>query len=318
MRCAVHPDEEAVAICKACGAGVCPQCRSVIGGITYCYSCTVAGRYRQSLVPEQTMKLPPPPEPADALTRRLYGIGIVGLVLFGVSFHLIWAFGLFWATMPFLADSDIGPANVLLTVGFSCLALGMALSGFAFLGLQRHFGIGQGFAAAVSSFLFAWWPVTADLLKYTGLVLSDPYRTLLFLFPGPLYSAYVTLQAFGLTMIVVTLILWARALLAVRHPSRQDSAPMNACVLIIIAVLFTIFLLPIDLSSRVLYSLIFAPVEFFIFFVLALLLEPASLLIALLLYRVGRGITEKPAKRQERGRSPGKSANYPLQWIRRS
>lgn len=316
MRCSVHPDQEAVAICKACGGGVCPQCRSVIGGISYCYACTVAGRYRRSPMREPMKASLPPLDPADSLTRRFYGIGIAGLILFGVSFHLVWAFGLFWLATPSLWGLNYAATNLLLTVGFSFLAIGMALSGFAFLGLQRHFGVGQGFAAAASSFLFAWWPVTADLLKYTGLVLSTPFPVLL-MFPGPLYSAYVTLQAFGLTMIVVTMILWARALFAVRHPSQQDSVATNASVLIIVAVLFTIILIPIDLASRSIYTVVFAPVELPIFLVSALMLEPAALLIALLLYRARRGIGEKPTKRQQRIRPATKSLGNPLQWIRR-
>jgi hypothetical protein len=211
---------------------------------------------------------------------------------------------------------DYAGANLLLTVGFSFLAISMALSGFAFLGLDRHFGIGQGFAAAVSSFLFAWWPVTADLLKYTGLVLSTPYPVL-FMFPGPLYSAYVTLQAFGLTMIIVTTILWARALFAVRDASQQNSVATNASVLIIVAVLFAIILLPIDLASRSIYLAFLTPVELFIFFVLALILGPAALLIALLLYRARRGTSEKPTMRQQRVRPATKLFSNPLQWIRR-
>jgi hypothetical protein len=193
----------------------------------------------------------------------------------------------------------------------------LALSGFAFLGLQRQFGIGEGFAAAASSFLFAWWPVTADLLKYTGLVLYNPYRAD-FLFRGPLYSAYVTLQAFGLTMIVVTMVLWAHALFALRCPSQQSSVTMNAFALISIAVVFAVILLPIDIASRSFYALIFSPVEFFLFFVLALILEPATLLMVLLLHRVRHGIAEKPKKRQQNQRPTSRSTDYPLQWIRRS
>ena len=317
MRCSVHPDQEAVAICRACGGGVCPRCRSVIDGISFCYACTVAGRYRQSLVREPAKTTLHPLGRADALARRFYAIGMAGLALFGVSLHLVWTLGLFWATMPFLGGSEYAAPNFLLTAGFSFLAIGLALSGFAFLGLQRQFGVGEGFAAAASSFLFAWWPVTADLLKYTGLVLCNPYHAD-FLFPGPLYSAYVTLQVFGLTMILVTILLWARALFAVRYPSQQSSVAMNALALIGMAVVLTTILLLIDLASRSFYSLILSPVEFSIFFLLALILEPATLLIVLLLYRVRRGIAEKPTERQQGQRPASKAAGYPLQWIRRS
>jgi len=332
MRCAVHPNQEAVGICKACGAAVCPRCRNVIGGITYCNNCALfrgwlALRLRgepppPGLTPQETRLSPlkslPPLEPADAVTRRLYRIGIVGLILFGVSLHMVWAFGLFWAFSPSLWQLDYQGTGILLTVGFGLLATGMALSGFAFLGLQRHFDIGQGFAAAASSFLFAWWPISADLLKYTGLVLSASLLAPApFMLPGPLYSAYATLQAFGCIMIIVTVILWARAVFAVRRPSGQHSVVLNAYVLIMIAVQFSILLVPIDFASRAIYPLFFPPTEFFMFLLLAFILQPAALLIALLLHRVRRGIVEKPSERPQRQRLVGTSAGEPLQWIHR-
>jgi len=218
--------------------------------------------------------------------------------------------------MPSPGSQEYSVTTLLLTIGFSCLAIGMALSGFAFLGLQQQFGIGEGFAAAASSFLFAWWPVTADLLKYTGLVLHDPYRTG-FLLPGPLFSAYVTLQTFGLIMVMVTMVLWVRALFAVRESSQQSSVTTNASALIGWACVFAAVLLLLDLAFRPFYSHVFSPAEFFIYFVLALFVEPATLLIVRLLYRVRRGTTERPTERQHGQRSTSKAAGYALQWIRR-
>jgi dolichyl-phosphate-mannose--protein O-mannosyl transferase len=118
-------------------------------------------------------------------------------------------------------------------------------------------------------------------------------------------------------MMVVSLLLWVRALSAVRRPSRQNSTALNACVLIILGVLFAIFLLPIDLASRTVYFFFFSPVQFFIFLVLGLFLEPATLLITRLLHRVNRGIPEKSTERQQPERPTTKSTANPLQWIRR-
>jgi len=39
MKCATHPDIDAVGVCVNCGRAVCPTCRTVVGGKTYCPAC---------------------------------------------------------------------------------------------------------------------------------------------------------------------------------------------------------------------------------------------------------------------------------------
>jgi FtsH-binding integral membrane protein len=39
MKCATHPDIDAVGVCVNCGRAVCPACRTVVGGKTYCPAC---------------------------------------------------------------------------------------------------------------------------------------------------------------------------------------------------------------------------------------------------------------------------------------
>ncbi len=39
MRCAEHPQVEAVGVCQVCGRGVCSQCQRSVSGRTICYSC---------------------------------------------------------------------------------------------------------------------------------------------------------------------------------------------------------------------------------------------------------------------------------------
>jgi len=42
MKCAVHPDIDAVGACCSCGRLVCPECKVVIDGHIYCNRCVVA------------------------------------------------------------------------------------------------------------------------------------------------------------------------------------------------------------------------------------------------------------------------------------
>jgi hypothetical protein len=39
MKCANHPEKDAVGVCVSCGTGVCADCRNVVRGATYCEDC---------------------------------------------------------------------------------------------------------------------------------------------------------------------------------------------------------------------------------------------------------------------------------------
>lgn len=42
MKCLNHPEKDAVAVCVACGSGLCPDCRKVVRGAAYCEDCEAA------------------------------------------------------------------------------------------------------------------------------------------------------------------------------------------------------------------------------------------------------------------------------------
>lgn len=42
MKCATHPEIEAVGACCSCGSYVCPECRALIGGQIFCNRCVAA------------------------------------------------------------------------------------------------------------------------------------------------------------------------------------------------------------------------------------------------------------------------------------
>ena len=42
MKCATHPDVDAVGVCVNCGRAVCSTCRTVVGGKTYCPACAAS------------------------------------------------------------------------------------------------------------------------------------------------------------------------------------------------------------------------------------------------------------------------------------
>ena len=64
MKCAQHPDRDAVETCAACGGGVCEFCRTVVEGKVYCPPCVdqvVAGSATVASAPPQT----PPDAPVQ-------------------------------------------------------------------------------------------------------------------------------------------------------------------------------------------------------------------------------------------------------------
>jgi len=53
MKCAVHPEVEAIGACCSCGRFVCPECKAIINNQIYCSSC-VAARLDGGAWPGQT------------------------------------------------------------------------------------------------------------------------------------------------------------------------------------------------------------------------------------------------------------------------
>jgi hypothetical protein len=60
MRCAVHPDREAVGACCSCGSYICEECKVSIGSQLYCNRC-VQSRLKTGSWPGQTSIIQPYP-----------------------------------------------------------------------------------------------------------------------------------------------------------------------------------------------------------------------------------------------------------------
>jgi hypothetical protein len=54
MKCAVHPDREAIGACCSCGSYVCSECKASIGGQVYCNRC-IQSRLKTGSWPGQTV-----------------------------------------------------------------------------------------------------------------------------------------------------------------------------------------------------------------------------------------------------------------------
>jgi zinc-ribbon domain len=72
VKCAIHPDVDAVGVCISCGKAVCSKCRTVVGGKTYCTACAANASW--PAVGQQTGK---------PVAGGILGImaGVIGLAL---------------------------------------------------------------------------------------------------------------------------------------------------------------------------------------------------------------------------------------------
>jgi hypothetical protein len=164
MKCYYHPTQEALAVCKSCGKGICQNCLVEISNTSYCKTCVEQGRvclgdtvgYKQPCTPIGMNKTP-------------FIIGGVGALISGILaiFALIFGFG---------SVSLFGFSNnyfgVLASVVTPILAVGIILLGLGYRGFRANYGLQSGTGA------FALSIVAAVFLLVNvgfGMILSTSY-----------------------------------------------------------------------------------------------------------------------------------------------
>ena len=154
MKCWVHSKQNAVALCKVCGKGVCQDCLVVLGGDNYCKACIESGR---------VAVVAPSPEPSVAESvpmskgtpsKAFFVVGGVGCIV-----NTIAAIWFFFATLAPVFDYGLSSW----IIGYVLLMIGLGLASVGYLGTHRNYGSGVGTAsfavAIVVSVLFLLWTV---------------------------------------------------------------------------------------------------------------------------------------------------------------
>ncbi|MFX1509609.1 MAG: B-box zinc finger protein [Promethearchaeota archaeon] len=250
MKCAVHQDQEAIAVCRSCGNALCANCRITITGIAYCQPCLDAGRYRPPTQIEATLedRLPTPLGPVTTSSRRNFLIGLLGMVLVAVFIHAQWV-----CSLNFNLYSPLNLAMFIpRSVGAVLVAVGIALSAFAWNEMRPYFNFRWALYISLFTILTPWWGIIAESLIYSGQVIVEtpPYG---YLGLGPLslifnYLVIVSSVFFGILMIV-----WAFALLYVRKHSRSPKLTLGTAIVYIILAHMTLLIIPIFLQQLVFY-----------------------------------------------------------------
>ncbi|MFX1301067.1 MAG: hypothetical protein ACFFAL_08360 [Promethearchaeota archaeon] len=246
MKCAVHTDLEAIAVCQSCGNALCSDCRITIAGIAYCQPCLDAGRIRRpahiAIEPEDRMLIPL--GNVTQTSRRNLLVGIVGMILIAIFIHVQWLVSI----NPYLLYGIQNFAFFIpRTVGSVLVAVGICLSAFAWFEFKYYFNFRWAFYFVLFTLLTPWWGVLAEFTIYSGLVYVEtpPYG---YWEPGPLAPIFNNLVTVSSICLGILLLLWAIALLYVRKNSQSPKLTLGASILFLIQAHMILLTVPLNFS----------------------------------------------------------------------
>jgi len=153
MKCYYHPKEDAVAVCKSCGRGVCQECIVIVAGDSYCKTCVETGRVKAPAVPVPT----PPvaiPRPSGIPSRTPFIVGGIGAIISGVAALLLFLGGFSNIFFGFF----FGFGKIWSVISNIILGIGLILAGIGYLGIKRNYGLGTGTAGFAFSIVVCVCP----------------------------------------------------------------------------------------------------------------------------------------------------------------
>lgn len=228
MKCFNHPKEDAIAVCKSCGKGVCKECAVILAGDSYCKTCVETGRVK---VP--AIQVPTPargvPTPLGIPSRSPFIVGGVGAIICGVAafFSLLGGFGN-------VLSEEFGFRAPLSLIGGIILGVGVILAGIGYAGIKRNYGVGTGtagfaFSIVVCVFMFINVAMSIIGIPYTDSWYYDPRYFFYIL------SALITVILFG-----VMQILWGVAHINSRNYTGTSGLAMATGIMLIISGALTV------------------------------------------------------------------------------
>ena len=228
MKCYVHQNDDAVAVCKSCGKGVCNDCAIIISGNSYCKTCIESKGTR-----------PPQPQttttPTGVASKTQFTIGAAGAIISGIIallFMFSSGFAVFWW---FLGISSSGFFNFIAFIVAIALVVGLLMAGLGYLGIKRSFGRGIGTAGFAFSIIVSVFLLVNAVLGLIALVsYTGRYSTNLW---SVIYMIWglVTVVMFG-----VMQILWGVAHIQIRQHTVNPGLTMATGIITIIAGALTI------------------------------------------------------------------------------
>jgi len=228
MKCFNHPKEDAVAVCRTCGKGVCRECTVIVAGDSYCKTCVETGRVKVPIVQVPT----PPvevPRPSGVPSRTPFIVGGIGAIISGVA-ALLSVFGSFGSVF----EVYFGGRFILTIVGCIILAVGLIQAGIGYRGIRRNYGVGVGTAGFALSIV-----ACAFLLVVAGIAIYIYYYWWYWWYWGYGYPSwlliYLALEITCLVLFGVMQILWGVAHITSRQYTGNSGLTMATGIMLIIS-----------------------------------------------------------------------------------
>lgn len=232
MRCYYHPKEEAVAVCRSCGKGICQQCTVLVEGNSLCRECVETRGFKNQM--DRTAI----PKPGGTPSKTPFIIGGVGAIISGVAAVLsifggigssFWLFGYYgygYSTAFFSMMTGV------------LLSVGLILAGIGYKGIKTNYGrsIGTaGFALSIVSCVFFLIDAVLVIIARGGYYYYYYYN--------PWYIVYVLFGIIALELFAATQIVWGVAHINSRKYTGNSALGMATGILLIISGAFTASLL---------------------------------------------------------------------------
>jgi hypothetical protein len=174
------------------------------------------------------------------------------------------------------------------TIGTVFVAAGIFLSAFAWYEFKQYFNFRWAFYIALFTLLTPWWGVLAELLIYSGLVITPPgmYGSWE---PGPLAPIGSNLVIVSSIMFGALMVLWAVSLLYVRKNSRSPKLTLGAGLIYLAIAHMTLLIIPLLYPSMIYY-----PYPGFLYgyysIIPAIIIEVGVILSAVFFYRLAASL----------------------------
>jgi hypothetical protein len=188
VKCYVHPDEEACAVCQSCGKGICKDCNVDIAKISFCKECVKSGKVTidtaKALAAEKGISYAQPEAisynsvPPQATLRSK--TTAVALLIVGITYFFLVDFFFTIASETFTELTEL--LRYYMIFGFSCwviLAISIMLAGSGLRAVkskEKHTSGTQSFMVAIPaslailiSLILYWVAAFSEKIIYFGL-----------------------------------------------------------------------------------------------------------------------------------------------------
>ena len=175
MKCYNHPTEEAVAVCKGCGKGLCQNCSVQVSQVSYCKTCIEGGRVQMQYTqyPQAPSQMPPQysapyggyGSPNVPNFKALFEKGATGLVIAGIGAAIYAALSLYNIASSYGLDFT---GSIMLIFFAIVFAYGISTAGQGYKGIKAAFGHSIGTAGSILAKISAVILILGLILAFVG------------------------------------------------------------------------------------------------------------------------------------------------------